>query len=503
MGYLGYDPGHEPGERGRKRRSAGNGARWAVALLVVAAVAAALIYCDSRFVAIGGRIFERSDSAVDLRGAQLDDLSPLYKFHALSSLDLRGCDVSAAEFDTLSERLPDCDIVWSVPLSFGSPDSTSEALSFAEAAESDFAMLGYFPSLAALDASGCTCYAAITDYAAAHPECAVSWEVAIGGKTYGSGATAIALGAADAAELELLQWLPALEKIDCRGCTEYEKLLELYNTRPDCEVLWTAELLGTSYDNTTGEIDISGTRITDFDALAAQLRNLPGLRKLYMFDCGQSNAQMDALLAQFPGIKFVWRVYFGIWSLRTDATVFSTLNYDPPAYRLVDSEAEVLKYCTDLQVLDLGHNSLTSAAPFAGMTELRVLILADNRIGDISVLSGLTKLVYLEMFINRVSDISVLSGMPELRDVNFCWNRISDPSVLYTLPNIERIWMCGAQMSGETKRALMAALPDCEFDLYSYYGSTNGTWRSHARFYKIRAAVKGYNGLPGYSWDDA
>ena len=137
---------------------------------------------------------------------------------------------------------------------------------------------------------------------------------------------------------------------------------------------------------------------------------------------------------------------------------------------------------------------------FTELTNLKVLILADNRISDISSLYKLTKMEYFEMFINRISDISVVKYMPNLTDVNFCWNRISDPSPLYDHEHLERVWMCGGQMSADTKKAFMAAKPDVIFDLYSTYGSTNGSWRTCKNFGKIREGFRKHNGMNDYHW---
>lgn len=485
----------------KKRSGGASKARYIIpaALLFIFAAAACVYFL---FVPVGGRLLSRDLTSVDLSGTAIDDVAPFTRFTGLKSLILEDCGITAADFDTLSSSMPDCDITWSVPLSFGSFSSKSKELNFRSAAQSDFSMLKYFTEVTRIDASGCTCYESLLEYSAAHPECTVLWTVDIRGQSYQNDITEISLPGADSSELDALRFLPALKAADLSGSTEHRKLLELSEAMPGCKFIWTVELAGGVYSSEQSEIDISGVKIGDFESLKASLRYMPSLSKLVMCDCGLSNEQMESLIAEFPHIKFVWRVYFGVWSLRTDATVFSTLNYDPPAYRLVDSEAQVLKYCTDLQMLDLGHNSITSVEPFANLTELRVLILADNRISDISPLKNLKNLRYLEMFINRISDISVLENMPELLDVNFCWNYINDPSVLLKLPKLERVWMCGWQLSGAQKKKLMSDLPDCEFDLYSTYGSTNGTWRLHERFYKIKSAFKNYSGSSSYIWED-
>ena len=70
----------------------------------------------------------------------------------------------------------------------------------------------------------------------------------------------------------------------------------------------------------------------------------------------------------------------------------------------------MLKYCTDLRALDIGHQAITDLSVIGEhLTELRVLIIADNKVTDLTPLSNLRHLHYLEFFVNRVSDLSPLA----------------------------------------------------------------------------------------------
>jgi len=487
--------------RYRRKHAASNSALgFALFICVAAAIVVGLLYFDKSFVCHGGEIYRAGETSLDLRGAQEIYVDRLCLMDSLEYIDLRDSRLTVSQADELRKRKPDCHIRWTVPVNGQLIDSDESEISLTSPSQEDFEMLRFFNGLEKVNVTRCDMYDYMNSLNQEMPERKIVWTVPIGDREYKSTTVSIKLPNATVEDIDNLRYLPNLQAADMSGCTEYSRIAQFAADNPDCAVTWSVEILGQQVSSHQKELDISGIKVTDVSDLEAKLAALPNLEKVIMCDCGLGYDVLDQLNQRLENTRIVWRVYFGRWSVRTDATTFSTQQYEPPAYRLVDREVTVLKYCTDLEMLDLGHNSLTSVDSFADLTNLKVLILADNSISDISPLYKLTKLEYLEMFINRVSDISVVKNMPNLTDVNFCWNRISDPSPLYEHKNLQRVWMCGGQMSGATKREFMNALPDVEFDLYSTYGSTNGSWRHNDNFKKIREGFRTYNGQNVYHW---
>ena len=160
-------------------------------------------------------------------------------------------------------------------------------------------------------------------------------------------------------------------------------------------------------------IDFGSVRVTDFDGLPAFLRQFPNLKRVDMFESPIAARRANALHDQFPDIKFGWTLRITSYDhhehrVRTDATAFSTLHNNRTTEH-TDEELSVLRFCTELKALDIGHNAVTNIDFLYDLPELRVLIIALNRIEDITPLASLTHLVYLEMFRNRVRDLSPLS----------------------------------------------------------------------------------------------
>jgi Leucine-rich repeat (LRR) protein len=153
---------------------------------------------------------------------------------------------------------------------------------------------------------------------------------------------------------------------------------------------------------------------------------------------------------------------------------------------MTSKDIEVLKYCTKLQALDLGHQAITDISVIGEyLKDLRILILADNRISDITPIKELKHLHYLELFINPISDITPLNDLKGLVDVNFCycWN-INDYSTLKNLPNLERVWLVGTRINGKVVNELRSVHPNAQI-VNTGAGSTNSGWRTHERYYEM------------------
>ncbi len=286
---------------------------------------------------------------------------------------------------------------------------------------------------------------------------------------------------------ERLKVMKNLATVDLHGTgVTNEELLYLYRIHPTVEFKADALLGGKLFDTSSEFIDLNWTKINDFEALKTNLTLFPHLTKIEMCGTGLSNEQMEELTNLFPSTRFVWRVYMGQWSVRTDAVAFSVLIRNYEHKRLTSKDIEVLKYCTDLQALDIGHQAVTDISVIGEyLTELRVLILADNRISDLSPLTKLPHLHYLEFFVNQVTDLSPLAECRELVDLNISYNyRIKDITPLLDLPLLERLWLERTSVSAKDVNLLRATYPNARI-INVGEGSVDQGWRTHKRYYAM------------------
>ena len=240
-------------------------------------------------------------------------------------------------------------------------------------------------------------------------------------------------------------------------------------------------------------IDFGSVRVTDWESLPAFLRRFPNLKRVDMFESPIAARRANALHDACPDIKFGWTLRITSYDhhehrVRTDATAFSTLHNNRTTEH-TDEELSVLRFCTELRALDIGHNAATNVDFLYELPELRVLIIALNRITDITPVASLTHLEYLEMFRNRVQDLSPLSKLTTLKDLNICYNSITNVKPLYGLKGLERLWLnhaafyrdgSPADLPKNRVQRLREALPDTQIDESS--SPTAGGWRTHPRY---------------------
>lgn len=278
-----------------------------------------------------------------------------------------------------------------------------------------------------------------------------------------------------------------LKKVNLSGVSiDEERKLTLAECFPDTDFAMSAYLAGKEFETSTDFIDLNFTPIYDLEAFERSLKLFRHVEKIEMCGCYVSNEDMAALCEKYPNIKFVWRVYMGRWSVRTDAVAFSVLIADYSHKRLTSADIEVLKYCPDLEALDLGHQALTDISCIPEyMPKLKVLILADNMISDLTPLAKLKHLHYLEFFVNRVTDLSPLAECRELVDLNISYNYgIKDITPLLDLPLLERLWMEHVSVSQADINLLRETYPDATI-INVGKGSIDQGWRGHERYYAM------------------
>ena len=202
-----------------------------------------------------------------------------------------------------------------------------------------------------------------------------------------------------------------------------------------------AKYVNVSYPVDAEYIDLGSQRVVAWDEFYHFLRKFPNLKKVDMFATDMYRTRINEIKSEFPDIEFGWTIRISEHSVRTDQTAFSTLhNNKSDPHRSADFS--VLRYCTKLLALDIGHNLVEDVSFLHYLPQLRVLILACNiNLRDITPLRELTELEYLELFKNDIHDISPLAGLTQLRDLNICFNRVQDYEPLKGLYNLERLWL--------------------------------------------------------------
>ena len=447
-------------------------------------------------VPVGGERFDSFSEELTLSALPQDEVEHLRYFPNLKRVDASACgDVSALDYAV--RRFPTVRFVWSLPSSDGPVDGGAESLTVRGLPLEELeALLPRLTRLKEVDLR----QSALSDpekdaFAAAHDgELTVLLDVPLWGEQIPwDTETLRPVSVGEGGEEELtaaLARLVKLKKLDLRDCelrpAELQRILAVCG---ELETDYVIRLCGRTFTPEDDQIDISGTPVEDLDEIRAAVSLMPRLKKVVMSDCGVPDAVMDALDQEYEDIRFVWTVYFSIYSLRTDAAFFCAadvpeLNYDAPL--LTDAQLYPVRYCRDMIALDLGHMWIEDLSFLYNMPHLQYLILVGGRFHDITPIGSLEDLKYLEIFQTNPWDISPLLNCKKLEQLNLCYCFGFDLSPLKEMTQLKRLWYAG--LGPDRGWALVQALPDTQVycPYYDPEGSTGGGWREDEAYYEMR-----------------
>ncbi len=425
----------------------------------------------------GQRISAQAESIT--AGISRRELSLLDNFTDLVRADFRESSCYR-EIAAWAEAHPDVTVLYTVPLpngrSAGSEDETLD-LSWLTTADVPAVSeaLTYLPRIRMLrlgEVGGSRL--AIRDMEAlreAAPNADFSFSAVIGGEAVDSSASSMDLrgvvhedAQAMAIILSCMKNLTDVELGTEEACKlTWEDIAMLKATCPDVRFRYSFTLYGRAVDLDAETLDFRGVAVNDNgDALYPVLACMNHCTFLDMDSTGVSNEALGKLRDLFPQTKIVWRVWFGEnYSVRTD--VERILASKPTVGGMI-RDASVLKYCTEVKYLDLGHNDELADFTFAlYMPKLEVCIIAMTAITDISPLRNCPQLEYLELNSTNVADLTPLAGCTALRHLNIgCCPKIRDISPLYGITELERLWI-GREtpVPADQVSKMKAAAPAC------------------------------------------
>ena len=301
--------------------------------------------------------------------------------------------------------------------------------------------------------------------------------------------------------------MSSLMYIDAKDSDEYLAIHYLQDVMPDTSVEWVFREGGEVYSP-----EVTSIAISEHDKVSVALTVLENLRSIDLLGIDVTVEDLDKWYEIRPDVFYLCNMSFGKWSVRTDLTIFSTLQPGSvDIHRYTDDEMYPLfKYCKKLRALDVGHNDLVDMTLIGELSDLQILIIGDNpHIVDISPLANLKELWYLEAFMtDGVEDFTPLSECTKMVDINIGYNHnVDNLSFLDTMPNIINGWFLGNEgITTAEIRKYEAMYPDATL----IYGKAPGKpdsmaygWRSTVRNTAIRKAFTNWKSVIEFrAWDD-
>lgn len=296
--------------------------------------------------------------------------------------------------------------------------------------------------------------------------------------------------------LRLLPELQSVRLTDENGENRLglEELRLLQEAKPETLFLYTFLLFGQKVS--TEDESVSFVRVPigseGQDELRLALQCLTSCRACLLDDCGLENEFLAALRDELPERNIVWRIHIEYLSLLTDVKIIHL------TFLLTDENAQLLRYCRDVEYLDLGHNTIADISFTANMPHLRYLILSFSRVSDLRPLSACRELEMLELFQCRsLRDLSPLAYCTELKLLNVSDTGLEDLSPLFGLQKLERLHCIGnRKIPQEQQDQLRELLPDCWITfrqtIHNKYGWSYDGEQEQAAWYREMSKILRY-----------
>ena len=395
-----------------------------------------------------------------------EDFAELEDCTNLQYLDLTGSTCYDSILDYIA-RHPQVEVVYTAPLgnlTLRSSDTQARLDNGSYDVALLFQQLRYLPNLVSLELPRTNLTTEDLDaLRMEHSGLQIQYTVDILGEEYAPSVTELALSGLNADNLqkttEKMVLLPELTDVtlpDRLSKTDVKALMDQF---PGISFHYSFDFFGTPLSTTTETVELKDVAIGNEgeSEIRAALDILPQCTYFKLENCGVDYEILASVRDDYPNTKVVWRVDFGgQYSVLTDAETLRTV------YGVYNSHADILKYCTSLKYIDMGHNpDLTDISFVEYMPDLEIVILSGASMTDLDAFANHKKLEWLELAnCYALKDISALESCDNLRFLNICFSKVTDLTPIENLP-LERFLYLNPQVDQETRTAFEENHPDC------------------------------------------
>ena len=419
---------------------------------IAAIILAGAIWLGCTYTIIGGQIYNRDVTTVNLADIDLKNPERVAQLKNLQVADLRNTGLTPAEYDQIRTALPDCQILWLVPFQGKYLDPDSASLTVSSITEEEMALLDYFPGLQTIDMMDCTDVDAILKVIELHPQCDVRWMIPFQGQPQSYDAHSLSISTLSQDDLTMIGYFTELESVDARKCSDLEAIAALRQQYPDLEVKWQVSFQGKSYGH-----DITTLELADADAeeLMTQLQYLPQLETLTLTGTGPSLEVMDKLVETYPNVNFGWDFQLCGVTVNTNAKEIDLSHIQMESVEEVENSLKYFNCLEKVVMFKCGISSEDMDALWKRHPETRFIwgiyfggyCLRTDETGFMPWKYGYTRDGRPGM---SNAEAQNLKYMVDLVAIDIGHNDITDLSFLYYTPNVEFLMMCGTGASDLT-----------------------------------------------------
>lgn len=474
-------------------------------------------------------------------------------FLGVASLDLRGKEITTDTYDTLVQKIPNCDIVWDVPFQGRTVSSDETDLTITGLSDEDVLTLDYLPLLQTVHAEQCENFNQLAELQRRHPQCSVLYSIPIAGESYAPSTRELSISSLTEQDAQLLTCFPELRKVEVSGSDDYTLLLQLQQEHPEWNLTYTVTLGDQDYS-----WDATSVRASDvsFQDISLALTGMPYLTKMHITNPDAEAAKLLGLREQYPDVTLSWDVQIYDKTATEDTTELDISGILVESCEEVERLVACLPNLEKLIMSDCGIDSETMAefrerqrenykviwTVYLGdkckartddlyfmpikqgeyyfldsmSYELRYcedmicLDLGHHMIHNVDFLAYMPHLKYLILAHSGVRDISPIVACQELVYLEVDWSEIQDYTPIAELKSLEDLnlnqtacditpilqmtWLKNLWAPGKsyaTQQKLLEALPDTNVVLTNSVPKGQG-WRNLPNYYAMRDVLGMY-----------
>jgi len=528
--------------------------RRGLSVFLTVALAAAMFWAgfrvlETKYVFWNGSLFPKDAQSLSITGKRMRNPEAFMKFTDLRRLDARDTGMTAEQYEWFRRELPDCTVVWDIPVQGKYYTQDTRELHVEALTESEIRSLQYLPRLKLLDVGNWADYPRIRALQQQYPQCTVRYRIGLSGEWWDSDVVSLALTDADPEELaEKLGWFENLKSVLLTGTIPEQKTLaRLQAQYPQIFFLWKLEAFGMTMETDLTELDLSPISLGTVAELESLLPYFPNLGKVKLNASGLNQEELAQLARDNPRIHFVYNLIFEDRFFSTDAEEMDLSNLpmeDTTAVEAIlpifhDLKKVVMCNCgigsEDMDALNRKYEDIrfvwsvdlggvlfrTDAVHFA--PNRWGLSLDDENIYDLRYCTDMVcvdighsvkvtncdwaafmpELKYLVLAETGISDLTPLENHENLKFLELFLSKVKDYSPLTTVRSLEDLNLCYTQgdptpigemtwlkrlwWSGHWKarKTLADKLPDTEKQFLSL-SSTGKGWREGQHYYDMR-----------------
>lgn len=478
-----------------------------VLVLVAAAAVGYLSYQNKQlynatYILIDDVEYERSITALDLSGKPIQELDKLKELTNLESLNLCDTGISIEQYKSLKAALPNCSITWSVPFQDTYYDNDIMVLDLATLSEADMELFPYFSRLQTVRATYCTDYANLAALIERYPNLNVTYNVTISGEAHPSYTDTLTIADVDLNEFkEKIQYLPKITTVNLVGTMpDKDDMLKIREAYPEIIFSYDFEVFGVAANSLDTFLDLSGMKFDSTEEVEAILPYFYNLEQVDMVNCGFSNDTMDALNKRHRDTEFVWTVNVCGLTMRTDTQYFMPVKFKVKS--ATSGECYNLRYCSGLEVIDLGHYGTSDISFVQYLPNLKYLLTCEATYSDATAISNCISLEYIEIQATRVVDFWPLTNLTNVRDLNIAatpcmklgsYGPFGDFTPLLQMTWLDRLWLPYTYLDRQTRATIQEALPNTVI-VFESSGATTSGYRYTPRYFQQRDILGMYYG---------